>query len=270
MEILENLSCTDKFSVCGAAHWQVSEVRHPAPESPGAGVSASVSSNVMPLLLPSLRLLDERDRPGGAAWNMAMDEALLMTADCPVLRVYRWETPALSFGYFLPWQVAENVSRGRVLVRRWTGGGMVEHGDDFTWSLIVPSGMAIGRTRPAESYRLIHGALGTALEKSGIVVEQVPASAPVPAGGWCFTAPAPGDLLVTGSKIAGAGQRRCRHGLLHQSSLCGVSLPDDFPHRLAAAMSETVETFPPSRVPAAAADERVRGRYGSDSWLRRC
>lgn len=222
------------------------------------------------MLLPSLDLLDERDRPGGAAWNMAMDEALLTVAERPVLRIYRWEIPALSFGYFLAWQAAADVSGGRSLVRRWSGGGMVEHGEDFTWSLIVPSWAPLSRVRPVESYRLIHSALGTALEESGVAVEQVPASSPAPAGGWCFTAPAPGDLLVGERKIAGAGQRRCRHGLLHQGSLCGVSLPGDFPLKLAEAMAEMVKIFPPSQVPAAAADVLVRSRYGTDSWLCRC
>ena len=105
---------------------------------------------------------------------------------------------------------------------------------------------------------------------SAVVAEQVPASSPVPAGGLCFTAPAPGDLLVAGRKIAGAGQRRCRHGLLHQGSLCGVQLPEGFPLQLAVALAENVLPFPPSHVPAAAAEELVSSRYGSDSWLRRC
>lgn len=224
----------------------------------------------MPPLLPDLFLLDERARPGGALWNMALDEALLMEAKCPVLRVYRWDAPAISFGYFLPCREAEAVRCGRDIVRRWTGGGMVEHGEDFTWSLVVPSVEPFSRTRPVESYCVIHKALAEALGKTGLVVEQVPASAPVPAGGLCFNAPAPGDLLVAGRKIAGAGQRRCRYGLLHQGSLCGVSLPDDFPLQLAAALAKNVQAFPPSQLPAAAAEELVRSRYGSDSWLRRC
>ena len=147
---------------------------------------------------------------------------------------------------------------------------MVEHGEDFTWSLIVPSGEPLSRTRPAESYGLIHHAVREALGESGLAVEQVPASAPAPAGGLCFSAPAPGDLMVAGKKIAGAGQRRCRFGLLHQGSLCGVKLPEDFPRQLAAAMAEKVQIFPRSLVPAAAAEELVRSRYGTDSWLRRC
>jgi len=201
---------------------------------------------------------------------MALDEALLMEATFPVLRVYRWETPAISFGYFLPCRAAEAVRSGRDIVRRWTGGGMVEHGEDFTWSLVVPSVEPFSRTRPVASYGVLHEALAEALGKTGLTVEQVPASAPVPAGGLCFATPAPGDLLVAGRKIAGAGQRRCRYGLLHQGSLCGVSLTEGFPLQLAAALAENVLPFPPSHLPSAAAEELVNSRYGSDSWLRRC
>ena len=40
------------------------------------------------------------DTPRSAAMNMAVDEALLELATAPSLRVYRWDHPALSFGYF--------------------------------------------------------------------------------------------------------------------------------------------------------------------------
>src|ERR1700745_4326914 len=35
-----------------------------------------------------------------AALNMAVDEALLAGATQPAIRFYRWDHPALSFGYF--------------------------------------------------------------------------------------------------------------------------------------------------------------------------
>ncbi len=35
-----------------------------------------------------------------AALNMAIDEALLEIATGPVIRFYKWDHPALSFGYF--------------------------------------------------------------------------------------------------------------------------------------------------------------------------
>ena len=222
----------------------------------------------MPPLFQSLLFLDERASLGSHVWNMAVDEALLTRGEGPVLRVYRWDRPAVSFGYFLPFSAAENVAQGRPVVRRWTGGGIVEHGQDFTWSLIVPASHPASRARPVESYGAIHAALAVALRDSGIVVRQAGAEIPAPTAGMCMSAPAPGDLLLADRKIAGAGQRRCRHGLLHQGSICGVSLPEDFPDRLAAALSEDVRDFPAKGGLISPAQSLVESRYGCDSWLR--
>ena len=80
---------------------------------------------------------DEPPRP--AALNMARDEVLLdglaVAENVSVLRVYRWERPAVSFGYFEPWAaVAAGFGDGRELVRRWTGGRIVEHGAAVAWT----------------------------------------------------------------------------------------------------------------------------------------
>lgn len=200
---------------------------------------------------------------------MALDEALLVESALPVLRVYRWAEPAVSFGYFLPWEAAESIGSGREIVRRWTGGGIVEHGEDFTWSLIMPASEAFSRVRPVESYAALHAALAEALRTAGVFAEQVPSATSAPTGGLCFTAPAPGDLILAGRKIAGAGQRRCRSGLLHQGSMSGVALPDEFPQILAGALADEVREFPGSKLPAEAAGELVRSRYGTESWQRR-
>ena len=201
---------------------------------------------------------------------MAMDEALLLSpgVTLPVLRVYRWCVPALTFGYFLPYAEAEAAAAGRPVMRRWTGGGIVEHGEDLTWSLIVPASSPVSRLRPLASYGAIHAAVAEAMADSGISVRQVPLESPAPAGGLCMTAPAPGDLLVRGRKVAGAGQRRSRHGLLHQGTICGVPLPEDFPDRLAAALSETVVLFAAGDLPLAGVDSLVASRYGTNGWLR--
>jgi lipoate-protein ligase A len=222
---------------------------------------------VMPLC-ETLQILDERAQPGAAAWNMALDEALLEVVEVPLLRFYRWEQPAVSFGYFLPVTEAETAARGRELVRRWTGGGIVEHGEDSTWSLIVPASHEVSRLRPVESYVKFHAALANALpEDAGVV--QVGPETPAPATGLCMVSPAPGDLMRHGKKIAGAGQRRCRYGLLHQGSICGIALPDDFPVRLAAVLSAAANAFPESRYPRAAAERLAAERYGSTFWLHR-
>jgi lipoate-protein ligase A len=73
-----------------------------------------------------------------AALNMAIDEALLEHASLPSIRFYKWDHPALSFGYFGGFADVANYAPERDLVRRWTGGGIVFHGDDLTYSIVIP------------------------------------------------------------------------------------------------------------------------------------
>ena len=59
--------------------------------------------------------------PRSAAMNMAIDEALLQTAELPSIRFYRWNSPSLSFGYFGRFSNVARYAAERDLVRRWTG-----------------------------------------------------------------------------------------------------------------------------------------------------
>src|SRR5215510_420244 len=74
-----------------------------------------------------------------AAMNMAIDEALLESATVPSIRFYRWQSPALSFGYFGKFADVGIYAGQRDLVRRWTGGGIVLHQDDVTYSIVIPA-----------------------------------------------------------------------------------------------------------------------------------
>ncbi|MEY2438662.1 MAG: lipoyl(octanoyl) transferase, partial [Verrucomicrobiota bacterium] len=78
------------------------------------------------------------DTPRSAALNMAVDEALLEKASTPSLRIYRWDHPALSFGYFGRFADVVSCVGDRDVVRRWTGGGIVFHGEDLTYALVIP------------------------------------------------------------------------------------------------------------------------------------
>src|SRR5580700_1117427 len=79
--------------------------------------------------LTEISLFDD-PLPRSAPLNMAIDEALLGTGAGPVLRVYRWKRPAVSFGYFERWAPIHAAHPDREAVRRWTGGGVVLHGED--------------------------------------------------------------------------------------------------------------------------------------------
>src|SRR5207253_10966676 len=90
------------------------------------------------------RLFDALDAyhdatPHSAAVNMAIDKTLLESATVPSVRFYRWQSPALSFGYFGKFAEVAIYADERDLVRRWTGGGIVLHEDDLTYSIVIPA-----------------------------------------------------------------------------------------------------------------------------------
>src|SRR5437870_1278746 len=97
--------------------------------------------------------------PGSFAFNMALDEALLEAMPRlgkPVLRFYSWTEPAASFGYFQKFRDVEQLTLLRPLVRRPTGGGLVPHADDWTYSLVFPAGGEWFSLKAPESYRRVH------------------------------------------------------------------------------------------------------------------
>src|ERR1700676_2326901 len=89
-----------------------------------------------------------------AAFNMALDEALLEAMprlQRPVLRFYGWTEPAATFGYFQKYSDVESNTPLRPLIRRPTGGGIVPHDADWTYSAVFPPGHEWHSLRAGES-----------------------------------------------------------------------------------------------------------------------
>jgi lipoate-protein ligase A len=116
------------------------------------------------------------DSSQSAAMNMAIDEVLLQTANVPSIRFYQWKSPALSFGYFGRFADVGGYAAERDLVRRWTGGGIVFHGDDLTYSIIIPARDAMFAESSAFIYAAIHSALRDALNIDCQRAELAPAA----------------------------------------------------------------------------------------------
>jgi lipoyl(octanoyl) transferase len=156
-----------------------------------------------------------------AAWNMAFDEALLEVAandSTPTLRLYGWTEPAATFGYFQHYSEIAAWTKLRPLIRRPTGGGLVPHDADWTYSIVIPPTNAWYDLRAVESYRRVHEWIAAALQSIGMAAELAShARKEIP--GQCFAGAERFDLLFNGRKIAGAAQRRSRDGLLIQGSI---------------------------------------------------
>lgn len=159
--------------------------------------------------------------PCAPAFNMALDEALheaMPRLREPVLRFYGWTEPAATFGYFQRFVEVERATLLRPLIRRPTGGGLVPHDADWTYSLAFPVGHEWYGLRAEESYRRAHEWIQTAFARLGVETELAlccKKSAP----GQCFVGHEKFDLLWRGRKIAGAAQRRNKTGLLIQGSV---------------------------------------------------
>lgn len=155
------------------------------------------------------------------AANMAIDEALLERAGrqrAPILRSYGWTEPAATFGYFQRYAEVESWTRLRPLIRRPTGGGLVPHDADWTYSMVFPATHGWYRLRAIESYRRIHDWICRAFRDMGVATSLAPTAVKeIP--GQCFAGAEQFDLVFTGRKIAGAAQRRNRQGLLIQGSI---------------------------------------------------
>jgi lipoate-protein ligase A len=200
---------------------------------------------------------------------MAVDEALLREVQEPVLRIYEWNVPAVSLGYFQPHALAGE----RPFIRRYTGGGLVDHAHDVTYTIVLPRAHPWMDFSAPESYCTIHKGVQAALAACGIQSELTPSAATVESEA-CFAKPVKFDIVSEGAKLSGAAQRRTREGLLHQGS---ILLPDpaknaDLRLDFAPAFAKRMElTIIPGWLTGAEEDrivEMERDRYATDAWNR--
>jgi lipoate-protein ligase A len=209
---------------------------------------------------------------GDPAWNMAADEALLqLLGRDVVLRIYGWNAPAVTLGYFQPWTLAPS---GRPFVRRYTGGGLVDHARDLTYTIVAPREHPVVVAGTAESYRILHEAVASALRACGVEAQLTGQELDGNAG-LCFQKPVRYDIIAPDqSKLAGAAQRRNRHGVLHQGSILLTegrppeSLRGALATAIAASLQEPCEVSVLTDAEETKASQLVAERYGLDSWNR--
>jgi lipoyl(octanoyl) transferase len=215
-----------------------------------------------------------------AAMNMAIDEALLETAVAPTIRFYRWRSAALSFGYFGKFSDVAIYAAERDLVRRWTGGGIVFHEDDLTYSIVIPASDSVFDESSIAIYEKIHRSLADALngvgeravvaggvDPRGIALSK---HAAVSASGYsCFANPVRADVMMDGRKVAGAAQRRTGRGLLQQGSIQGIPISTNLAQKFAQALSPNCSEFEVNEEIYQRARELAQQKYGTESWLRK-
>ncbi len=171
------------------------------------------------------------ERTGGAAENMATDFMLLQRYPRERVRCASGTTAGARRSFTFGYSQKISFVRGQLppgetldLCRRPTGGGIVDHRDDWTYSLVIPRGHPLEEARATQSYRAIHEALAETLRASGVPVALKSSSEPKADGapeGVCFDRAELFDAVnsATGAKIAGGAQKRNKRGLLFQGSV---------------------------------------------------
>ena len=155
-------------------------------------------------MFKQIRVLETGCNPG--AWNMALDETLvtnLVDHDNPILRLYGWQPPCVSIGYFQSMEEEVDVLKCSNMavdvVRRITGGGAVLHEFELTYTFIT-------KNYPAnilESYHLICEPVVLCLDRLGYSAKYVPLN----------------DIVVDNKKVSGNAQTRKNNILLQHGTI---------------------------------------------------
>jgi lipoyl(octanoyl) transferase len=219
-----------------------------------------------PLFNELIVIDDPTPRPGPL--NMAIDEALLSSGRSAILRFYRWSKPAISFGYFVTFAEACAAAGDRAMVRRWTGGGIVPHGEDLTYSIMIGSNDGAFSLPSKIVYQRVHAALSSALREIGIATVLTEANGPKLSEA-CFANPVVSDVIENGRKVAGAAQRKTRSGLLHQGSIQRENLNGKFRSIFGKLLAKQLITNSIEIDMLSAAEELAVAKYATEAWLRR-
>lgn len=220
-------------------------------------------------------------RVSDAAGNMAVDLLLLQRyplAAAVRYRHYGWQRPAFTFGYAQKFgAIRAHLPRDEPidLTRRSTGGGLVDHREDWTYTLVLPRQHPLWDRPGPVIYHLVHDALAATLNSLGAHVA-LQRDEPQATPGVCFERPEIGDVIrqPDGIKVAGAALKRNKHGILLQGSIwrpaAGAIDWTEFEHRLPttlarALVSEVAEPGWPEFDPDE--EQALVDQYASPEWI---
>ena len=181
------------------------------------------------------KIIDTKKRR--AQENMQIDAEILAALDreeVPVLHLYEWVKPSITYGYFTRPEdfldLNEVKSHGIDLAKRVTGGGLTLHFSDFAFSFFIPKGHPGFTLNTLESYsrvnELVKRAVHPFIENSNpdFLLKEKETHQKVTRN-FCMAKPTRYDVMIGDKKIGGAAQRRTSKGILHHGTIA-IALPD--------------------------------------------
>lgn len=167
------------------------------------------------------------DGPESGEENMRRDrEALEAQRDVgavAVVRFFQWTEPTVSYGRLQNRETAQALSRSlnaRAVVQRPTGGGMVLHDKELSFSIAWRRDVLAFPKCFMHVYRSVHQVVADVLRARGFDVtlyqpDQRRGGVP----GQCFVEPAEGDVIWMGQKVVGGALKVTSWGRLYQGDI---------------------------------------------------
>lgn len=158
--------------------------------------------------------------------NMLTDKGLFedfKLSDMPIFRVYAWE-PSYTYG------VSQNIDTIKHLeqlkkydenhAQRMTGGGILFHGNDISYSLVIPTAY-VHNLSVKESYEYICSFLLEFYKALGLnpIYAKDLEDIHLSKSNYCQEGFEPYDILVDGKKVGGNAQRRTKESIFQHGSI---------------------------------------------------
>ncbi len=157
----------------------------------------------------------------GATENMAIDKSLLSEIDLPIFRLYTWEENCFSIGRF---QKIEDIENWQIYGKNWakrvTGGGLLLHGFDVSYTIVVPV-KSLGKKSVKESYEYNCEFIFNFYKNLGLNPKWAKDILPnsLSHSSFCQEGFEPYDIIIDGKKIGGNAQKRTKELILQHGSI---------------------------------------------------
>lgn len=191
-----------------------------------------------------------RSSASSAAYNMTLDEKIFQSYlddGIGVFRVYRWERPSFTYGFSQDPQqeidLDKCASDGIQIAKRITGGGILFHDDEITYSFVCSKG-DIGEPQSVfVAYRQICKFLIRFYESLGLApafaLETKDFKQKCAPHELCSAAYEKYDIVIAGRKIGGNAQKRKRQ-VVFQHGVIPLSVNWDFMRRYLQALPDNI------------------------------
>lgn len=162
--------------------------------------------------------------------NMAMDRGLMSSLEPNgVIHFYDWQVESATYGHFIDPYLYLNKEaikqRNMQVAKRPTGGGILLHGLDLTFSVWIPVSHPFFSVNTLQNYQRINQVISEAISRfsngalhpSLLCVESSDSASHL--RHFCMAKPTLYDVMIDRCKVSGGAQRRTKHGFLHQGSI---------------------------------------------------